>query len=161
MKSRLYSFHSSWDIAAPRQKVWQALTALPFSWQDWWPELRDVHNMRVADGLIGTTFSCSWRAPAGYSLKSDITIAKVVSPKQVTLRSDGDLHGTVICHLHEVGGATSGSTHIEIVWRVRTTKAWMNWLAPLLKPLFIYSHHAVMRSGERGLRKHLQRNHTK
>jgi hypothetical protein len=34
----------------------------------------------------------------------------------------------------------------------------MNYLAPLLRPVFAYNHHAVMRSGERGLQRHLRAN---
>ena len=111
--------------------------------------------MKVVDGLSGSSFSCSWRAPLGYRLKSDIVIGKIAELEQVTLRSDGDLRGTVACQLLE----SNGQTHIEIAWKVETTKAWMNYLTPVLRPIFVYSHHAVMRSGERGLRAHLKAKH--
>jgi hypothetical protein len=152
LKTRLYTFHSNWELPTSKRDVWQALSAEPFSWQDWWPELNDVHDMKRVDGLRGTTFSCSWRAPMGYRLKSDVTIGKVVDLKQVTLHTDGDIRGSVICWLSE----TDGHTNIKIDWQVTTTKTWMKYLAPLLNPLFIYNHHAVMRSGERGLRNYLQ-----
>ncbi len=139
---------------APRQKVWQTLTGIPFSWQEWWPQLSNVHNMRLVDGLTGSTFSCTWRSPTGYRLNSDIVIGTIEADRQITLHSDGDLRGTVTCQL----GEKAGRTTIEIDWRVQTTKAWMNYLTPLLRPVFIYNHHAVMRSGERGLRYYL---HTK
>jgi hypothetical protein len=152
MKIRLYTFCSIWQLPVNKRKVWQALTEQPFSWQNWWPELNDVHDMKLAKGLSGTTFSCTWRAPMGYRLKSDVTIGEVIDYKKVTLHSDGDVRGTVTCQLTEV----SGQTKIKIDWRVTTTKAWMNYLTPLLKPLFTYNHHVVMRSGERGFRNYLR-----
>lgn len=88
----------------------------------------------------------------GYRLNSDVTVGKIITMKQVTLHSDGDVRGEVTCWLDE----TKGQTRVEIDWQVETTKSWMNYLAPLLKPLFIYNHHAVMRSGERGLQQYLR-----
>jgi hypothetical protein len=151
VKAASYKFHSTWQLPATRSEVWQTLTAEPFSWQDWWPELSKVRNMKIAKGLSGSSFSCSWRAPLGYRLGSDIKIGKIVKPDSVTLHSDGDLRGTVTCQLIE----KDSQTRIEIEWRVETAKAWMNYLTPLLRPIFVYSHHAVMRSGERGLRDYL------
>lgn len=111
--------------------------------------------MKVVNGLSGSSFSCTWRAPLGYRLKSDVVIDKINEPEQVMLQSDGDLRGTVTCQLLE----SNDQTHIEIDWHVETTKAWMNYLTPLLRPIFVYSHHAVMRGGERGLRAYLKTNH--
>jgi hypothetical protein len=152
--AHLYTFHSTWNLAAPQSKVWQTLTTTPFDWDKWWPELKDVRNMRLVKGLSGTTFSCTWQSPTGYRLKSDITIGEIVDKRQVTLQAEGDLRGTVTCQLSE---PSAGHTRIEIDWRVQTTKRWMNYLTPLLKPVFIYNHHAVMRSGEQGLQNYLLR----
>lgn len=151
MTARLYTFCSIWKLPASKQEVWHALTEQPFNWQDWWPELNDVHDMKLAKGLTGTTFSCTWQAPMGYRLKSDVTIGTIVNDEKVILHSEGDVRGSVTCQLSEV----AGQTNIRIDWQVMTTKAWMNYLAPLLKPLFVYNHHVVMRSGERGLRNYL------
>jgi hypothetical protein len=110
--------------------------------------------MKLVDGLTGTTFSCTWRSPIGYRLRSDITIGEIIGSRQITLHSKGDLQGTVVSRLHE----SAGQTRIAIDWQVQTTKPWMNFLTPVLRPFFVHSHHAVMRSGERGLRDYL---HTK
>ncbi|HEY5442822.1 MAG TPA: hypothetical protein VIJ68_04750 [Candidatus Saccharimonadales bacterium] len=151
MKNTSYVFHSTWKLAAPKAAVWQALAAQPFSWDAWWPQLSDVRDMRYIKGLSGTSFSCTWWAPTGYRLKSDVAIGKVVSDQEVILHADGDLRGSVSCRLSE----SNGQTKIDIDWRVETTKPWMNRLAFALRPIFVWSHHAVMRSGERGLHRHL------
>ena len=45
---------------------------------------------------------------------------------------------------------------MRYIWEVDTAKRWMNALAPLLRPLFVWNHHAIMRAGEAGLRRHLE-----
>ncbi len=149
---RRYSFQSVWDLKAPRSEVWQTLTATPFSWEDWWPQLKDVHNMHITKDLQGTSFSCAWQAPIGYRLRTKVIISQVDDLEMVMLETTGDLIGTVTCRLIE----DNSCTHIDIDWQVDTGRTWMNLLAPLLKPFFIWSHHAVMRSGERGLQRYLK-----
>ena len=38
-------------------------------------------------------------------------------------------------------------------WNVHTTRAWMNLLTPLARPIFAVNHDYVMRNGGRGLAK--------
>lgn len=151
MKHRSYSFQTNWNIDAPTEKVWQTLTATPFSWDAWWPELNDLSVQTKTTKLVGTAFSCTWKAPIGYKLRTDVRITEAEDREFVTLETDGDLDGTVSCYIKDI----SGTTHVDIDWQVETTRDWMNALHPLLKPFFIWSHHAVMRSGERGLQKHI------
>ncbi len=150
--NRRYSFQSVWDIDQPPEKVWQVLTATPFSPPEWWPQLNDVHFLKRTPNLEGTVFTCTWQAPIGYRLRSHITLGPVEYLQRAMLYSEGDLLGTVTCLIRDKGDAT----HVDIDWQVETTKAWMNRLSFLLRPLFIWGHHAVMRSGERGLRRYMQ-----
>ena len=48
---------------------------------------------------------------------------------------------------HEDDGATA----VVFEWRVRTTRWWMNLLAPLARPAFRWNHDRLMRAGGRGL----------
>lgn len=132
--------------------MWAALTNKPFNWEEWWPQLQNVHDLAMKEMLVGSTFSCTWRAPMGYKLRTDIVIDQVVELKKVRLHSSGDLVGTVTCNLRR----SDGSTHIDIDWQVDTNKSWMNHASHLLRPIFVYNHHAVMRSGARGLSEYLQ-----
>ena len=103
--------------------------------------------------LAGSSFSCDWQAPIGYKLRTNIVIVKVVDLQMVRLKSTGDLSGTVTCMLTIEGD----STRIDIDWQVDTNKRWMNILSPILKPIFILSHHAVMHRGEKGLIRYLNK----
>ena len=40
-------------------------------------------------------------------------------------------------------------------WNVHTTKAWMNVIGPVAKPLFAHNHDVVMRWGGEGLAQRL------
>jgi hypothetical protein len=40
-------------------------------------------------------------------------------------------------------------------WRVRSTKPWMNLLAPVARPVFEHNHDVVMRWGGEGLARRL------
>ena len=46
-------------------------------------------------------------------------------------------------------------TAVTYEWNVRTTKAWMNLLAPVARPVFAYNHDVVMRWGGEGLARRL------
>jgi len=47
-------------------------------------------------------------------------------------------------------------TDVTPVWRVTLKRRWMRWLAPLLAPVFRWSHAGVMRAGEAGLQRLLE-----
>jgi hypothetical protein len=52
--------------------------------------------------------------------------------------------------------ATEGArTFVRYDWEVRATKPWMRLLAPVARSLFSWNHDAVMKDGERGLRRRL------
>jgi hypothetical protein len=60
----------------------------------------------------------------------------------------GELTGTGRWRLFEQGGTTA----VTYEWNVRTTKAWMNALAPVARPIFEWNHDYVMRRGGEGLK---------
>ncbi len=61
----------------------------------------------------------------------------------------GELEGVGRWRLYEQDGVTA----VLYEWNVRTTKAWMNLLAPLLRPAFEWNHDWVMRARRRGNRR--------
>jgi hypothetical protein len=63
----------------------------------------------------------------------------------------GALAGTGHWRLFEQNGITA----VTYEWDVRTTKRWMNLIAPLARPVFAYNHDVVMRWGGEGLARRL------
>jgi hypothetical protein len=136
-----------WRFAASREHVWSAL-ATPSAWPAWWPSLRDVRVLQAgpADG-IGCTRRFAWRTPLGYALTIDVQTTEIVPPERLRGRACGELQGEGIWLVQGDGGFTQ----VTYLWRVQMVRPWMRLLAPVLGPLFRWSHEAVMRAGERGL----------
>jgi hypothetical protein len=49
-----------------------------------------------------------------------------------------------------------GGTTVNYLWAVRTTRWWMNLLAPIARPFFTRNHDAVMTNGGKSLARHLK-----
>ena len=65
--------------------------------------------------------------------------------------AEGELDGVGRWYLTPEGD----TTRVRYEWTVRTTKVWMNALAPLLAPAFRWNHSQVMAAGAEGLARHL------
>ena len=61
--------------------------------------------------------------------------------------ASGELSGVGRWRLFEQGSVTA----VLYEWNVRTTRAWMNLLAPVARPIFAVNHDYVMRNGGHGL----------
>jgi len=145
-KPQPYHFHSEWNIPATSQQIWEAMLSQPFTWDQWWPQLTNVHDVAMTPGEVGSSFGCTWLAPLGYRLECRVEVTRVSQHHETVLKVTGDLSGTATCTLSKRGALT----HLSIDWRVQTMKPWMNRWAPLLRSLFTWGHHYVMMSGERG-----------
>jgi hypothetical protein len=64
----------------------------------------------------------------------------------------GELVGSGIWRLRQVGDVTD----VRYDWEVRTTRLWMNLLAPIARPIFAWNHDGIMKAGEVALRKLLE-----
>ncbi|MEA2190425.1 MAG: hypothetical protein QOI73_546 [Solirubrobacteraceae bacterium] len=144
-----YSFLSTWCVAAPLERVWELLGDAE-RYPDWWKGVKQVDVLEPgADGGrgLGTLYRMRWRSRLPYSLVFDSRITRFEPPYLVEGQASGELAGFGAWRLYEspVGTAAVYS------WDVRTTAAWMNWLAPIARPAFAYNHDLVMRQGAEGL----------
>ena len=79
------------------------------------------------------------------------TVTRIEKPRLLEGTAAGELDGTGTWHLSESGGVVT----VRYDWRVRTTKPWMRFVAPLARPVFAWNHHGVMRAGGEGLARRL------
>lgn len=156
-----YDFTSVWRISAPVRQCWDFLTLPDQTWTAWWPSLRHIDVQRAdrpkepkasgildeQDTIVGTTAACTWRSPVGHQLRFVLTLTDVEPSRRIVLSSEGDLDGTAVVNFAPNG---TGS-ELTVTWKIRTTRRWMNVTAPVLRPVFRWGHHVVMRRGERGL----------
>lgn len=138
---------SQWRIAAPVERVWQALVE-PEHWPRWWPYVRTVHTLRRggADG-VGSVRRIEWATRLPYRIAIEVEAVEAEKHQRLRARSRGELEGEGLWQLR----GAAAHTDVTYVWRVELRKPWMRWLAPLLAPVFRWNHHGVMRAGEAGL----------
>lgn len=135
-----YRFVSTWIIEAPATAVFDTLRNFE-EHPVWWRHVtattqRAAHAVRY-----------EIRSPLRYTLTFDVALERAVRPSLIATTAAGDLAGTGIWELRDVGGVTT----LNHRWNVATTKAWMNAVAPLAGPAFRWAHDRVMAGGARGL----------
>jgi hypothetical protein len=89
----------------------------------------------------------TWRSRLPYSIDFEVTTTRKERPHLLEGEAVGELAGTGRWRLWEEGGVTA----VTYEWNVSTTKAWMNLLAPIARPIFAVNHNWVMANGGPGL----------
>jgi Polyketide cyclase / dehydrase and lipid transport len=149
-----YSFLTAWLLpGAPIERVWSELFDVA-SWPQWWKGVTEARELEPGgpDGL-GKVFTISWRSFLPYDLSFTTTVTRVEQPNVMEGSAVGELTGTGRWRLFEHDGVTA----VTYEWDVRTTKTWMNVLAPVARPVFAFNHDYVMRLGGEGLKIRLGR----
>jgi carbon monoxide dehydrogenase subunit G len=139
-----YRFLTTWLLDCERQAVWEALDDVE-AWPRWW---RGVERVEL---LGGDRYRITWRSRIPYELEFEFQVEHTDAPLEMSGRAIGELTGTGHWRLFEQTGVTA----VTYEWNVHTTRAWMNLLAPVARPLFEYNHNVVMGWGGEGLSQHL------
>ncbi|MGH9166653.1 MAG: SRPBCC family protein [Acidimicrobiia bacterium] len=147
----LYRFLTEWEIEAPIERVWEALTNIP-SWPRWWTYVAEVEELRPGDRLgVGSVQRFHFNTSLPYHLRFSARITRVEPPTCLEGRATGELEGLGRCELETRDGITS----VRITWEVRPTKWWMVAVSPVARPYFAWAHELVMARGARGLARYL------
>jgi uncharacterized protein YndB with AHSA1/START domain len=142
-----YSFLTTWCLEAPRERVWDAIWESE-KWPQWWRGVTAAR--RLADGDetgVGQVGRYSWRSKLPYDLDFTMTTTRVERPHLLEGEASGELAGLGRWRLFDHDGVTA----VLYEWNVHTTRAWMNLLAPIARPIFAVNHDYVMRNGGAGL----------
>ena len=148
-----YSFLTTWCVDAPIERVWDVLSA-PAGYPDWWKGVRKVTVLEPGehgDTGVGTLYRMEWRSKLPYSLEFDSRVTRLEAPHLCEGQATGELAGIGVWRLFE---GAAGTVAIYS-WDVRTTRAWMNWLTLVARPVFSWNHGYVMRQGAVGLARKL------
>jgi uncharacterized protein YndB with AHSA1/START domain len=142
-----YRFLTTWLLEAERERVWDAIYESE-RWPEWWKGVREAEKLEDGDSNgVGQYGRYVWRAKLPYRVEFFIRTTRVERPTLLEGDANGELAGVGRWHLFEQNGLTA----VLYDWNVRTTKAWMNVLAPLARSAFQSNHDHVMRNGGRGL----------
>jgi uncharacterized protein YndB with AHSA1/START domain len=144
-----YRFLTTWLIEADRERVWDAIYDSE-SWPEWWQGVLEAEKLEEGDASgVGQYGRYVWKSKLPYKLEFHARTTRVQKPHLLEGTVEGELEGTGTWRLYEEGGTTA----VLYRWEVRTTKAWMNLLTPIARPIFAVNHNFVMRNGGEGLAK--------
>ena len=147
-----YEFMTIWRFDAPIDKVWDAIKQSE-NWSDWWKGVIKIVELKDGDAEgIGKIIRSTWRSALPYTLEFDSEVVRIEELKLIEARAFGELEGI---GLWTLTAENENQTSVRYDWKVKTTKAWMNYLAPIAKPFFRWNHDTIMNWGGNGLAKKL------
>ena len=147
-----YAFVTRWRLDAPIDRVWDAIHAVE-EWPQWWPYVQSVTLLRSGDAIgVGAVRRYVWTSRLPYKLAFDMETMLVERPTRLEGVARGELDGQGVWTLTPDGSAT----RVRYDWKVRTSKRWMNLVAPIARPFFNWNHDSVMRAGGEGLARWLK-----
>jgi hypothetical protein len=125
------------------------------NWPQWWPGVEKVEKLREGDAHhVGAVHRYTWKSKLPYRLVFEMETTRVEPITLIEGKALGELEGTGRWQLSKDGEVTT----VRYDWKVETTKAWMNCLAPIARPIFKWNHNVVMGWGAEGLVKRLEAN---
>jgi uncharacterized protein YndB with AHSA1/START domain len=143
-----YAFLTTWLLDSPRDPVWEAIHDQQ-RWPSWWRGVEEAEELKAGkDGDdVGSVSRLVWKSLLPYRVEFEVTTVRVERPHLLEGHAVGELEGIGRWRLYEQDGVTA----VLYEWNVATTKAWMNLMAPLLRPAFEWNHDWVMRRGGEGI----------
>jgi len=142
-----YRLLTIWRIEAPLEEVYAAIHN-PLRWPDWWPAVQKVEQAAAgdADG-INSVWRYSWQGQLPYRVVFEVCATRIEKLVAIEGTARGDLEGVGRWQFSRQGAVSI--VHCE--WHVRSTRWWMNLIAPLARSMFIRNHARVMAQGGEGL----------
>lgn len=146
-----YHYVSTWQLQAPIEQVWTALNDLEHL-PTWYTGVQQARELAPGDTQgVGRRVRYVIKGRLPLRLAFEATTTRSVPPRDQELRAQGELTGTGRWSLEQQGEVTTARYR----WDVRTTRPWMNLLAPLARPLFTWNSRGVMLQAGQGLARFL------
>jgi len=144
-----YRFLTTWLLETERERVWDAIYESEH-WPEWWRGVLETERLAAGDEQgLDQVGRYVWKSKLPYKLEFTMRTTRVERPLLLEGEARGELAGVGRWRFFEQGGVTAAVYE----WNVRTTRAWMNLLSPVARPLFAVNHDYVMRNGGKGLAK--------
>ena len=146
-----YHYVSTWQLHAPIGQVWTAITDLEHL-PAWYTGVQEARELVPGDAQgVGSRVRYVIKGRLPLRLAFEATIIWAIPPREQELRAEGELAGTGRWLLAQQGEVTTA----RYTWDVRTTRPWMNLLAPIARPLFTWNSKGVMLGAGEGLARFL------
>jgi mannose-6-phosphate isomerase-like protein (cupin superfamily)/uncharacterized protein YndB with AHSA1/START domain len=146
-----YLFVDEWDVAAPREAVYRAISD-GRTYPQWW---KPVYIAVDADGEpeVGKESRQHFKGRLPYHLHTRSTITRLEPPHIIEADVDGDLRGHGKWTLT---GAAAG-THVRFDWQVHADRRLLKALTPVLRPVFRWNHNWAIARAMEGLEPYARR----
>lgn len=150
----LFHFVSIWKIQASQEKVWNAIIQAD-EWPLWWSSVKKneiIHKPREVGG-IGGKVSSRLKGYLPYTISFVTEVTHINKYNVIEVVAAGDVCGVGRWELHN----ENNKTRVRYTWDVRLQKPLLTFLSPFLYPLLVHNHNFVMKRGEEGLKKLLEK----
>lgn len=142
-----YHLLTVWRIEAPLEEVYSVIENSQH-WPDWWPGVQKAEQLlRGETDGTNSIWRYYWQGDLPYRLVFDVRVTRVEKLVALEGMVKGDLEGIGCWHFSDAGAFSV----VRYEWQVRTTRRWMNLVAPLARPIFVRNHTRLMNQGGVGL----------
>jgi hypothetical protein len=142
-----YAFVTIWKYNAPLEKVWSEIHNAE-EWPHWWKGVVKVETIETGEpNGMNSVRRFTFKSALPYKLSFNSRVTAVEYLSRIEGVAFGELTGQGIWTLTNDGGITT----VRYDWVVKTTKWWMNILAPIARPAFEWNHDIIMKWGGKGL----------
>jgi len=149
--SREYRFVDEWDVAAPPEAVFAALSD-GRSYPEWWrPVYLDVEA--EGDPAVGNVSRQHFKGRLPYHLRTSSRIVGFDPPSSLEVDVDGDLRG----HGKWTLTPADGGTRVRFDWQVFADRPLLRALTPVLRPAFRWNHNWAIKRAMEGLEPYAKR----
>jgi carbon monoxide dehydrogenase subunit G len=134
-----YAFSGTWTVDAPPARVQEVLVD-PARYPEWWPQVVAVASLGPDDARV----LC--RSTMPYTL--DLVVHAVHrDPARLEVTLHGDLEGTAVWRLTDLGGRTQldFEQHVSV-------GGWLAAVTPVVRPVLRWNHARMMAGCVEGLR---------
>jgi len=146
-----YRLLTIWRIEAPLEKVYTVIQNSPH-WPDWWPGMQKVEDVATGDANgINSVLRYYWQGRLPYRMVFEVRATRIEEGVAIEGAVQGDLEGVGRWHFSNEGAVSI----VQYEWHVRSTRWWMNLIAPFARAMFIRNHGILMRQGAVGLARRL------
>jgi hypothetical protein len=145
-----YEFVDEWDVRAPIDAVFAALSDAT-TYPQWWRPVYISVDTDTPSGL-GNVSEQRFKGKLPYKLRQTSTITRYEPPTRFEVDVVGDLtgHGTWILD------ARDAVVRVRFEWTVNADKPLIRLLTPVLRPLFRWNHAYAIERAVAGLEPYAQ-----